>query len=1064
MRPHEIVASVEAARWEIILTTVREQSTDLWRSLERATIEDQRIPRRLWQRYPPAERQTRMRRALLAPANMPLAIEVLREYLMAAHRPLIIRFLDLLELPHTEGVLPDGQLPTPEPARLEAAIDTLLAEFPRAEVLLYLRLLALQEATAWPGLAERLAAEAARPAPAAADGPTQDRAVAASSATATPAEEPRHKGRAAERQPPATSSALSEPATARDVEPPDVRAHTAYLPPLHLSAPGPSAGGPAEALRAEAGPRLREPAPSRTRRGAAAPAPAAASSAAAPRSAPRGGPRDESHRPPMPPVPVRSGALRAATSGEPGRAAGLPVLRPALGAEPPGLTALDRLLARAVSAAGHPGADATEGAELRAALDEVLALSAERPRSAYPLGLLAALTAAAGAEAPEGWGPAHRAWYERGRLAGWTQREQWSAVVRFVTEEAAAARALLADEPPLARWAAAHLFDALLTAGEPVLAAEVLGCCPAVATLPARTAVLEAASALLAGDRVGEADAVLTALASLPPLAAPDVAPPEMVAPHPVVAGTAEVAAAAYAARLARRVAECAQAQGCFAVARARLEAALPTADGTERGCLLAALGLVAGEFSRLADVRLPEADADPQPWRRRLEAGEPYFREALEAAPDDLPTASFCLGALEWLRGRPGGAREHFEAAVYALGRQPAAVRPAGVLAQAEFYLGACLLLDLDTAARQRALSLLRTALDDGLVASPAVWRRLLDEVVALDATLADALFDLFALQERTAPGLPADLVRDYLMRCAVRSEVARQRLAAECARPDLPAAERWPLLCRLLEAQRRAGDADGVRATLDALEGLSLAPAEDSRARLERWRDFLADPANYEPEWSWEEVLWSRLRTLELLGHDEEAFWLLAMPFNRALAEGTAESLAEAEDLLAHARQLARSPDARGAVADMAQRLRARQEALRAEAAAEEDVVGARLRAGRSLRVLFIGGNETQAQYEAALRAALERRDETTGARVQIEFRTPGYNSNWDKTLEAVRGYRGRVDALVLMPYVRTQLGRALRRLASEWGVPWVSCTGKGYDSLERSLRAAIVLAARQ
>ena len=60
-----------------------------------------------------------------------------------------------------------------------------------------------------------------------------------------------------------------------------------------------------------------------------------------------------------------------------------------------------------------------------------------------------------------------------------------------------------------------------------------------------------------------------------------------------------------------------------------------------------------------------------------------------------------------------------------------------------------------------------------------------------------------------------------------------------------------------------------------------------------------------------------------VELLGRDEEAFWLLAMPFNRALAEGTAESLAEAEDLLAHARQLARSPDARGAVADMAQRL---------------------------------------------------------------------------------------------------------------------------------------------
>ena len=77
-------------------------------------------------------------------------------------------------------------------------------------------------------------------------------------------------------------------------------------------------------------------------------------------------------------------------------------------------------------------------------------------------------------------------------------------------------------------------------------------------------------------------------------------------------------------------------------------------------------------------------------------------------------------------------------------------------------------------------------------------------------------------------------------------------------------------------------------------------------------------------------------------------------------------------------------------------------------------------------------------------------------------LEFRTPGFNSNWDKTLEAVRGYRNRVDALVLMPFVRTQLGRALRRLGGEFDIPWVPCTGKGYDSMERALRLAILLAA--
>jgi len=50
------------------------------------------------------------------------------------------------------------------------------------------------------------------------------------------------------------------------------------------------------------------------------------------------------------------------------------------------------------------------------------------------------------------------------------------------------------------------------------------------------------------------------------------------------------------------------------------------------------------------------------------------------------------------------------------------------------------------------------------------------------------------------------------------------------------------------------------------------------------------------------------------------------------------------------------------------------------------------------------------------------------------------------------------------VLMPFVRTELGRAVRRLCSEFGVPWVACTGKGYDSMERAIRTALQLAAER
>src|SRR5262249_42386452 len=99
----------------------------------------------------------------------------------------------------------------------------------------------------------------------------------------------------------------------------------------------------------------------------------------------------------------------------------------------------------------------------------------------------------------------------------------------------------------------------------------------------------------------------------------------------------------------------------------------------------------------------------------------------------------------------------------------------------------------------------------------------------------------------------------------------------------------------------------------------------------------------------------------------------------------------------------------------------------------------------------------NETQARHKDALRAALGRRDDTSGARVELDFLHPAFNSNWDKPLAEVRARGSRLDALVLMPLLRTELGRALRRLASELGIPWVPSTGRGYDSMERALQTA-------
>jgi hypothetical protein len=432
----------------------------------------------------------------------------------------------------------------------------------------------------------------------------------------------------------------------------------------------------------------------------------------------------------------------------------------------------------------------------------------------------------------------------------------------------------------------------------------------------------------------------------------------------------------------------------------------------------------------------------------------------AVELAPAAAPVSSFCLAAVHWLRGEPSAARPHFEAALQAMQPERALYTRSGVYAQVQFYLGASLLLDLDTPARGRALHAMREALTAGLRPGYSTWRRLL-ELVALDPTLAEPLYALAAAQPAA---LPRELWLDYLVQCGPHAAPARRDLAEQARRPDLPVLQRWQLLTHLLAAQRAAAEYDAMSATLDALEQLAFTPSEHARTLLERWADLLAAPEQYQPAWSWEEALWSRVRTLELLGRDDEAFSLLEQLFPHCLADTTPEGLAQAESILARARGLASSPETREALQQMQRKLRQRQEAERSASAAADDRIAAALRAGHSLRVLFVGGNETQAQYESALRQKLERRDPNTGAEVSLRFIMPGFNSNWDKTLDQVRTFEGRCDALVLMPFVRTELGRALRKLASQWEIPWLPCTGKGADSLERALRQALDWAAQR
>ena len=143
----------------------------------------------------------------------------------------------------------------------------------------------------------------------------------------------------------------------------------------------------------------------------------------APLDAPSGG------LPPPTPPPATRDRRGVPRPPRPALAPRLPLVAP----DPPGLSALDRLLLRTHAAHQTNAPDAPDAAELQALVAEVVGLSVERPRSAYHLGLRAARDTAAAL--PPAGSAAHATWYHAGRLAGWAQDARWAEIARFYTDE-----------------------------------------------------------------------------------------------------------------------------------------------------------------------------------------------------------------------------------------------------------------------------------------------------------------------------------------------------------------------------------------------------------------------------------------------------------------------------------------------------------------------------------------------------------------------------------------------------------------------------------------------------
>ncbi len=134
---HELLGFMSPALAMEILTYAYEADKPLYRTTLAAVAESRKVRPVFLERQPRAQRHTTMLAALSKPSLEIVTANLVRTWLLKKHAALLADFLNALEIPHKDGIVEN--LPaTVEDAKLQAAVDGLLAKHPPEVVSVYL--------------------------------------------------------------------------------------------------------------------------------------------------------------------------------------------------------------------------------------------------------------------------------------------------------------------------------------------------------------------------------------------------------------------------------------------------------------------------------------------------------------------------------------------------------------------------------------------------------------------------------------------------------------------------------------------------------------------------------------------------------------------------------------------------------------------------------------------------------------------------------------------------------------------------------------------------------------
>lgn len=681
--------------------------------------------------------------------------------------------------------------------------------------------------------------------------------------------------------------------------------------------------------------------------------------------------------------------------------------------------ALDRLMIRTViaSRAEQPGAPTPD--EMRQIIDQLVRLNMERRSSYFHAGFLTALDDGAPEPPAEVMNEERRRTLLFGKLTGLSRLNATSRLIALTLDQLDDAEAVLSDVLT-SRSVLSPVIRALVV-DHPDIVADLLGT-TATGAIDADLAfddVYERARCLLADGDADLARRIFDGLRRHVDDAAGSTRLTTVIGTN----------ALEIDADLRRRVASCHRAAGNFDAAGAQLDRIPEDVTADVSAAVLAERGMVAARVGHLKHLSFPRSPDERDALIERLQRGREDFDAALVCNPREL-RACYARGLLAYAAGDVTAAAVHLERALTASSDDQLL---GGVFTDAlRFHQALAQLETAELGVDGPAYSAAKDALMNGYDAPSADIVRFAEALDAVGSPLTGSFLEL-AVERSLSPALLASVVT----RRARAGDAAAIRAAEALVKGTrVHLDERFELLISATVGAGAAGRAAVVESYVERIDELVAGACKPELDR--QWASLLArdvalreliGPASAEAQ---------RIEILRRIGAHAEACAIAVDLFHRSVSE-TIQGFFP-KDLLGLLEELDYEQEL---VADLERRLPLEPQTTCSDVPAT---------------ILFIGGNEKQAAYKSELEADLRT---SFGDAVTVEWHFPGWSSNWFKIVDRVEPRLTEFDALVLMTFVRTNLGRRMRAAAGSVGLPWISCTGHGRQSLLRSVERAVQVA---